>query len=357
MFHKKIKTQHLMGFAMESVKKEDKIKVLTEGSLTSNDSEFNIYINQIINLFLSKAGIDYNFVNKFFIVLHKNDIADLYVNDFQEIINVKVNRNISKGEKVYQKDVSSIKEIKFPDIKILEDDVIIYFAKIGWKYCLYFNFTRKINQKEIQNEIAKLIKEFHIPEKKESSYIVDENKKKVSYDKLFTEGITDKKYLEKFKSYFLPSLEFEINDIQDTHKSGGSKKLLNHFNTLFQSNHAGYKCFFIFDCDAKKDYEKCKSIETEWLIPFCWENNKKNNIIKNGIENLFQESLFKYGKNKKKRFFPVIIKDSGNRKPLKFNGDFEKMEFAKFICEERNKKEDYENFKILEVFISDKYLI
>lgn len=376
MLHKKIKVTTLAGFATKGSKVgETEVEILVHASLTSENPLFYIYINQISNIFLKKAGFEGDRVSKFLILIHKNNTADIYVHDFPESLSVKVNKKIKKGGKVFYKDISDIGEIKFPGIEIKKTDAIIYCTKIKWVSGLFFDFTRDIDEKQIRTDIGNLIndllfKRFHelMDTKKgikktssvEPSKIIEEDKKlKTSKEKLkiFVEGKHDRAYLDQAINLLGIKPNFDIYDIKDQkdrdgNESGGKDKLRLHFLRLVKSNHFGYKTLFVFDHDAEKEYENCKKEKTTFVIPFKWkknENNKINETVKKegmGIENLFDEKLFKGNDGELSPiFFSRTYEEIGGKRYF-LHQKFKKNLFLDFI-RERNRKKDFKSFQPL----------
>jgi len=92
------KVQDLAGFAAENVKGGETVKVLTRALLTSDDPEFYQYSEQISNIFLNKNRIQIDGVHQFLVVIHQDLSADLYVNDFGVLVEIKAKRDIKAGE-------------------------------------------------------------------------------------------------------------------------------------------------------------------------------------------------------------------------------------------------------------------
>ena len=136
--------QDLTGFATENAKGKDTVKVLTRALLTSNDPEFYEYSEQISNIFLSKKGILIGAVYQFLVIIHQDLSADLYVNNFQVDVEIKIKRSAIKGELIRQSDVVDISKVEFPQIKIVETDKIIYCFKVGWRFGLFFDLTTRV---------------------------------------------------------------------------------------------------------------------------------------------------------------------------------------------------------------------
>jgi hypothetical protein len=136
------KVGNMVGFTTQNSLPGSTVEVLSKAFFTSDDKEFYQYIKQITQLFLNRAGLFVNFVSNFLVIIHSNQNADIYVNDFKMILEARVKRSVTAGEKVSLDNVANMGVITFPDIVLSEKDNIIYCFKVGWKFGLYFNFLQ-----------------------------------------------------------------------------------------------------------------------------------------------------------------------------------------------------------------------
>ncbi len=139
------KIQNLAGFAAKNVKKGKTAKLIVRASLISDEQEFYTYTDQISNLFLNKCKISIDTVFRFLVVIHRDLSADLYINNFPVAIEITAKSDIRKGQVVRKEDIADIRRLKFPDIKIVPTDKIIYCFKIGWKFALFFDLDPQHN--------------------------------------------------------------------------------------------------------------------------------------------------------------------------------------------------------------------
>jgi len=153
---------------------------------------------------------------------------------------------------------------------------------------------------------------------------------------VISEG-NNKSYIEKAKEFFAPSLDIEIFDLKEL----GDKEILKLFNFLLKTQNNEPKILFVLDCDAMDAFSKMDEKKTEYLIPFIFENNSNNTIVKKGIENLFDSSLINNEEHYKEQ---VIPDDYGGSITKKI---FDKNKFELFICQDRNNNEDFYNFESL----------
>lgn len=155
-----VNTGNMVGFAAENVLPGGTVKVVSQAFFTSDDKEFYQYIKQITQLFLNRAGLFVNSVINFLIIIHADQSADIYANDFKVILEARIKRSVTAGEKVGLDNVANMGEIRFPEIGLIDKDNIIYCFKVGWKFGLYFNFLRvdwsnEANSRELFQELGR----------------------------------------------------------------------------------------------------------------------------------------------------------------------------------------------------------
>jgi hypothetical protein len=100
------------------------------------------------------------------------------------------------------------------------------------------------------------------------------------------------------------------------------------------------KVLLIYDCDTDKSNEDHELLKIR-KIP-----QQKNRKVKKGIENLFPDHLFT------EEFYLPKTKygDYGEQNQIQ---EFQKMDFCKWICEQRKQADDFIDFKIIIEFIKD----
>jgi hypothetical protein len=100
------------------------------------------------------------------------------------------------------------------------------------------------------------------------------------------------------------------------------------------------KVLLIYDCDTDKSNEDHELLKIR-KIP-----QQKNRKVKKGIENLFPDHLFT------EEFYLPKTKygDYGEENQIQ---EFQKMDFCKWICEQRKQADDFVDFKIIIEFIKD----
>ena len=335
-----IETDRLAGFAAESTEGSQKIKVLVKTPfITSDDPTFYVYIIQISNMFLAKKGILSDFVYKLLIILHENNVADVYINDFREIIRAKVNKNIKKGEVVYIQNLTDITDLQFPDIKIQSTDAIIYCSKINWKFGLYFDFTRKINTTTLSKELGKLRKTLSFQN------ILDFTAteiKKSKYAFIVTEGKTDWQHLTKAHEKLKIGFKLDFDKYEGKKGDKDTLEMCKHYSRIPHKK----PIIFIFDRDnpsiikelKKKTKKACNYQDWEnnvysFLLPIPSHRKKYLNI---SIEFFYKdEKIRTKDRNGKRLFF-----DNELKKEILPGNMFKRLEIPPDKASEFNKKID-----------------
>ena len=142
------KVENFAGFAIETAKPGEMVKVRTYGSLISDDPLFYTYIDQITSIFLRNILV--NATYQFLVIIHDNLTADVYCNEIPIKILMLSKRSFKKGEMVFSNDIADIKELVFENIKITDTDKLIYCFKVGWKFGLFFDLHRENNPLNIK---------------------------------------------------------------------------------------------------------------------------------------------------------------------------------------------------------------
>lgn len=239
----RIKSDRIVRFAVD---KDDVggVEVFEKYSLTSESPLFHLFSQHSTNIFLSKIKIPPEIVYNLLIVLHDDDIADIFVNDFKEEAWVKPTRNVAKGELVYKKDIADISHIRFPDINITPSDSIIYCKRHGWRFCLYFDFTRNIKKEKMEKDLGKLAKELLLKNSfDEEKYKLDKALDNNVDALIFTEGKTDWKHLKK--AFDENDIDLKIN-FEESEEDRGGKYLLQMCEYISKIPQQ-MKIIFIFD--------------------------------------------------------------------------------------------------------------
>ncbi len=177
------KVENFAGFALETAKPGEMLKVQTYGALISDDPLFYTYIDQISSIFLKNILV--NSIYQFLVIIHDNLTADVYYNEIPIKILMLSKRPLKKGEMVFSNDIADIKDLVFENIKIAETDKIIYCFKVGWKFGLYFDLHRENNPliiKKAQLELGAMYRYLSF------QYVYDIIDSELNFDALLSDG-------------------------------------------------------------------------------------------------------------------------------------------------------------------------
>lgn len=145
-----IKSEKFGGFAAEKAQAGNLVKLWQQMSITTDHPSFYVYVNQIDMLMLRPARIAGDAITHTFIVQHADGMMDIYTNfDRDSSIQGTFARPINQGDLVHVDDVVDIHRYEIPTISIQPDDAVLCILKLGWKYGLFFDVTRKISEAAI----------------------------------------------------------------------------------------------------------------------------------------------------------------------------------------------------------------
>lgn len=271
-----IDSEKIVGFVAEQQEKEvNTVKVVQKISagLTSDVPLFHFLMEQIDSIFIKKVPFPSVCIFRLLIVLHEDNKTDIFINDFKEIAGVIVNKPVETGSPVFKSDIEDLTKIEFPDIEIKQSDAVVYTTRIGWKYGLFFDFTRNLNIDEFRNDIGRITKKLMFEDlllsAKLASFEISEKKDVGAL--VFTEGKTDWKHLKKALEVL--GIPLKIEFFQDE-KDRGDQELLRmceYFSLVDQ--HVNKKFIFIFDRDNPGIINKLSKKTEEGANFQVWGNN------------------------------------------------------------------------------------
>lgn len=163
-------------------------------AVTADEPRFYLFINQIDNEFLAKAGIDGNSVTSFFVVQRPDGSADVYL-DYAVTIQAQVTRAVTAGEPLFESDIniSSIDRYCPFGITLRPDDVVICVMKAGWKYGLFFDASREIDEEQIWGQLGELYRSLQVDRVLAN---IQERVRLSEQPHIMTEGKTDWRHIE-----------------------------------------------------------------------------------------------------------------------------------------------------------------
>ena len=161
---------------------------------------------------------------------------------------------------------------------------------------------------------------------------------------IYTEG-NNTDYLKKSQEIFSEEFEYDIDSL------GGKSDIRKFFKVFSTANFTRFKIVFIFDCDAKSDFEACKLMETEYLIPYIFPENTNNTLVetKSGIENMFDDTCFE---NEEKLF--SVTETTRDGSVISRNRALRKNVFKKHVTQDELDLNIFYNFEDTQHFICNK---
>ena len=157
--------QNIVGI-LHSILPNGLCKVTASQGLTSDDSKFYRYMEQLSNVYFNSTDFSANVnnIHSFLILIHSDLSADIYINDFVVETQVRLKGNLESlepGTLIMKSDIADIYELSFPNIAIQDSDSIVCCLKVGWKFLLYFDFLNQGRKSDIttrQRILARLYK-------------------------------------------------------------------------------------------------------------------------------------------------------------------------------------------------------
>jgi RNA-directed DNA polymerase len=305
--------QNLTGFATNGAKEGEGVWILQRASASANDPYFYMLMNQLDGHFLRPADINGDSITHFFALSHKDGTADVYTGYSQVQIEMKPKRDLAKGEPVYISDIDDVRRYEIEGIDFLPDDAVICVMKVGWKYGLFFDFTRSTNAEEVWLQLGQLYNGLHVDRIIEN---IQNSIKEAEKPHFITEGKTDWKHLEAARRDLAPELTFSYPASEDTLGDVGLLKMCDQLSKFGPQNKN--KVIAIFDRDnpsTLKELMKHGNLDgyQEWgnnvyslAIPIPKAREKYENP---SIEFLYSDTdLARKDKNGKRLFFNNEIK-------------------------------------------------
>lgn len=145
--------QNIAGI-LQCVLPDGRCKVAVSQGLTSDDSKFYRYMEQLSNIYFNSKDFSANVnnIHSFLILIHSDLSADVYFNDLVVETQVRLKRNLESldpGSLVMKSDIADINELSFSNIEIQDSDSIVCCLKVGWKFLLYFDFLNQGRKSDI----------------------------------------------------------------------------------------------------------------------------------------------------------------------------------------------------------------
>jgi hypothetical protein len=256
------------GFAATAAVKGQTVKIIQSMMITSDKPLFYVYATQILRLASQHWAEPLPPIDRLLVLIHENESADVYVNNFQILVKATVTRTVEAGEPLYRGDLSTINEVHFPSVDINQRDKIIFIGRNEWRFGLYFNFCREIAQEKCSTDIAELLNELLLVDFFAMMTALVTQVSPLNYDAfIITEGKSDWRHLQR------AARELEIDGIcyDQSDRDRGDDFLLKvciEMSTIPQSK----PVIFLFDRDNPKIIDRLLGVKDNRLY-HDWGNN------------------------------------------------------------------------------------
>ncbi len=268
--HKHIIDVFLDGFTRQSAKEGEAVEIIARDVATSESPMFFVYAEQIANLIFPQLDASTDSVDRYLIVLHTDASADVYLKDFQTQVGARVSRSFSPGDVVLRNDLSSIEDVQFPGISMIEGDRIVYFERRGWRFGIAFDLTRKTDQSGFGTLCAELQTKLILEDILQITLAELHKAEETGFDTfIITEGKTDWRHLERalHEIGYRRKLRYDTSD-QDR----GDTKLLDICQSLaLEPRNRPVIC--VFDRDNESILRRLANADPEEKGYQDWGNN------------------------------------------------------------------------------------
>ncbi len=114
-------------------------------SLTSDDAMFHTISDNIGKVLIHAAQANGAFVNpehvgNILLVIRSDNSAEIWADTATIVLDAVLNRPAQGGTALYQRDVSDISGMWFPEVSIAAEDRILCLFRVKWSFALFFDF-------------------------------------------------------------------------------------------------------------------------------------------------------------------------------------------------------------------------
>ncbi len=157
-----------MGYSLGAARRDETMSVSTLGFVSSEDGDKLIkYLEGIPTTILSRLPeaqrILPSQIDSLLVVISKDRIATVYLNELRMKGQVVVKRAIKKGEQLFADDIADIRQLEFEGVDIPPDSGVVFVFSIGWRKGLFYDLQPlEANQNRSRTyDLAKVLAECH----------------------------------------------------------------------------------------------------------------------------------------------------------------------------------------------------
>lgn len=138
----------LSGFAAESAKTGETVRILTRRALTSDEPRFHLLaenVDRVIQHLAEKAGTGINIrsADTALLLLRPDGSAELWVDKAAVSLTCMVKRAIPAHTAVFESDIADVTGMSFPCVTFGEKDKVLCLFREGWRFGLAFDFNKE----------------------------------------------------------------------------------------------------------------------------------------------------------------------------------------------------------------------
>jgi hypothetical protein len=249
-----IKAGPLAGFSIDDAAPGEQLRIVTCASATSDKRVFHVWMKHINDVFLLHTPVPIEHIHAFLVVLHEDNSADIYINDFGVKAEIKVKEGVKPGQSVLLDNLSDVRRVFFDDIEVQKSDAVVYGRRTDWRFSIYFDFRRQLDLDELSLSLGALKNEaiFFASMAAADARIADEDVDAFVYG----EGKTDWKHL--FAAAMKLQVPYSLSFDEEGYGAADLLQMCQHFARMRHSR----PIIFIFDRDDKEIMKKLKAKDT-----------------------------------------------------------------------------------------------
>jgi hypothetical protein len=134
------------GYAESAARGGDTVKVSTFGFYSSEDGDELIrrlegFPQQILSLIPSNIPILPSMVDTLLAIIEKDKTVQVYLNEAKLIAQVRVKKNVKKGEIITSDHILDMGRIRIADVTVPQDCGVIFVFSVGWRKGFLYDLT------------------------------------------------------------------------------------------------------------------------------------------------------------------------------------------------------------------------
>jgi len=145
----------ISGFSADDAIPGESATIVTRDILTSESDSFFAIVDHSFGLFFGTSCLP-QLVSNFLVVVHADNSADAYVNDFTVAVELRTKQDVAAMTPFGKKAVADIQNIRFDGIKIESSDQMFVCLKSGWRFLLAYDLGRDCDIARMGRELARV---------------------------------------------------------------------------------------------------------------------------------------------------------------------------------------------------------